>query len=227
MTPRWGLTDAAVAVLVAYGLALPLSALVSDPRHPTLNEQVLLTLPLWILAIGVPIWATMTKGNGPAADLGLRIRPLDVPLGLICGVAAQYLVGWGYELLTSDETVRRLSGPAETMGSFATSTWSKVLLIVTTVIVAPVAEELLYRGLVLRSIERRLGVSSPRFATAGAVIITALVFAAMHFQPLQFVGLACFGLLCGALVVRTGRLAPAMAAHVAFNATAIAHLHIW
>lgn len=227
--PRWGVGDAVLAVFLAYGISSMVFLAIGSPKTATIAQNCLLTLPFWILAIAVPIWATVTKGNGPAVDLGLRIRPLDVLIGAGLGVFAQYAVGWGYQLVTSDATVQKLSKPAETLASSASDSWGKVLLVVTTVLVAPIAEELLYRGLLLRSLERRFAAVGAKRVVAwvGAIVLTGLVFAAMHFQALQFVGLALFGMMCGALAVTTGRLAPAMAAHIAFNATAVAHLHIW
>lgn len=227
--PRWGVGDAVLAVFVSYGISSIVFLAIGSPKSTTISQNCLLTLPFWILAIAVPIWATVTKGNGPAVDLGLRIRPLDVLIGAGLGVFAQYAVGWGYQLVTSDEMVRKLSKPAETLAASAADSWGKVLLVVTTVVVAPIAEELLYRGLLLRSLERRFSSAgaSRVVAVGGAVVLTGLVFALMHFQVLQFAGLALFGILCGSLAVKTGRLAPAMAAHIAFNATAVAHLHLW
>ena len=177
-------------------------------------------MPLWICGIGVPIWATTTKGNGPRVDLGLSIRPIDVPLGLGCGALAQIVIPWCYRWFVSPSTLRELNGPARELGKYATTPGGKVLLVVTAVIIAPVAEEILYRGLVLRSLERLMPASA-------ALVVTAVVFAAMHFQPLQFLGLAAFGLVAGLLAQRTGRLGPAILAHIAFNAVAVAQLHIW
>lgn len=218
--PRWGLGDAIAAVVVAYSSAILLSSLVSDPNHLTLVEQSLLTLPLWICAIGVPVWATTTKGNGPRIDLGLELRPFDVPVGLLIGGIAQIVIPWTYRLLLSEPTWRELDAPARELGRHANSVGGKVLLVLTIVVVAPFAEELLYRGLVLAGLERRL----PSFA---ALVVCSVVFAAMHFQLLQFAGLAVFGMVLGALVQRTGRLGPAIFAHVGFNAVAVAQLNIW
>ena len=48
------------------------------------------------------------------------------------------------------------------------------------------------------------------------------MFAAVHLQLLQFPALVLIGLVLGWLTLRTGRLGPAIWAHVAFNATATA-----
>ncbi len=79
---------------------------------------------------------------------------------------------------------------------------------------APIVEELFFRGLVLRSLERRFG-------TVWAVVGSSAIFAATHFEPLQFIALFVFGLVAALLAVRTGRLGPSMFAHLAFNATTV------
>ncbi len=82
---------------------------------------------------------------------------------------------------------------------------------------APIVEELFFRGVLLRSL---LG----RMATPLAILATALLFALAHFEAVQFAGLAAFGVVLGVLAWRTGRLAPGIAAHAAFNASAVISL---
>jgi hypothetical protein len=54
-----------------------------------------------------------------------------------------------------------------------------------------------------------------------AIGLSAIVFALAHFEAVQFAGLALFGVLLAVLAWRTGRLAPSIGAHVAFNAAAV------
>jgi membrane protease YdiL (CAAX protease family) len=84
-------------------------------------------------------------------------------------------------------------------------------------VVAPVVEELFFRGLVLRSLERRVG-------TAWAVVGSAVAFGLAHFELLQLPALVGVGVVCGVLAVRTGRLGPGIFVHAAFNAVAVATL---
>jgi membrane protease YdiL (CAAX protease family) len=89
-----------------------------------------------------------------------------------------------------------------------------VLLVLLTVIGAPIVEELFFRGLLLRSLERRL--RAPL-----AIGVAALLFSLAHFQVLQFLALVIFGAIAGTLAHRAQRLGPAIWAHVAFNATTV------
>src|SRR3546814_13149860 len=79
------------------------------------------------------------------------------------------------------------------------------------VVVAPVVEELFFRGLLLGTVRERWG-------TFAAVIGSSVFFGATHFQPLQFAGLTAAGLVFAAAVVKTGRLGSAIEVHVGFNA---------
>src|SRR3546814_11865671 len=63
------------------------------------------------------------------------------------------------------------------------------------VLVAPVVEELFFRGLLLGTVRERWG-------TFAAVIGSSVFFGATHFQPLQFAGLTAAGLVFAAAVVK-------------------------
>jgi len=215
--PRWGLGDALVAYAMAFVGSLVLVAVVKDPSNPTMEESVLLNLPLWIFTIGFPLWATRTKGDGPVRDLRLTARWYDLPMGVAAGLAAQVALPFLYRIFVSERTLERLDDPARQLADSAGSTFAKVLFALTTVLVAPFAEELFYRGLVMRALERRTGIWP-------ALGITTVVFAALHFQGLQLVGLVVAGGVFGVLAVVTGRLGPAIAAHMAFNGLAVYQL---
>lgn len=76
-------------------------------------------------------------------------------------------------------------------------------------VLAPVCEELFFRGYLL-------GVFS-RYGRAGAAAATALLFAAAHGVTLSFPCQALFGLLLAALALRTGSVLAPLLAHMAYN----------
>jgi membrane protease YdiL (CAAX protease family) len=82
------------------------------------------------------------------------------------------------------------------------------------VIVAPLVEELLFRGLLLRSLARRT-------STVAAVVISAAAFAAVHLlDPSAAPALApllLVGLVAAIRTVRTGDLSQAILLHGGFN----------
>ncbi len=85
------------------------------------------------------------------------------------------------------------------------------VLFVLVVFGAPVFEELLYRGLLQRPL-------LDRFPAPAVVVGVAAVFAIMHFRPVEYPGLFVAGLIFGLCAWRTGRLGPAIFAHIGFNA---------
>lgn len=84
--------------------------------------------------------------------------------------------------------------------------------IFTSIILAPVAEELLFRGILLRELSR----VSTRFA----IIFSALMFGLMHSNPYQFILGTLIGMVLGYFTVKSRSLVPAIVGHVAVNTMA-------
>jgi len=84
--------------------------------------------------------------------------------------------------------------------------WALVALAVA----APLVEELLFRGLILRGLLGRH--SAPR-----AILAAAVLFGAIHLNPWQGVPAVVVGVLLGWFYVRTRSLLPAMLGHAAMN----------
>ncbi len=224
--PRWGVADVLVAFFVAqvasvigvvvYASAKGISADEFTTDSLSIGEVALLQVPLWMGLLGMPLLSTWRRGNGPVRDLGLRSTLRDAPIGLAIGVLCQFvlvpLVTLPVFLLT-DVDQDELEAPARELTDKATGLGVLVLVLVV-VVGAPIAEEVFYRGLLQRTMARRL----PTWPT---LIITALLFGASHFQALQFPALAAFGLVLGVIAHRTGRLGMNIWAHVGFNATTV------
>lgn len=81
------------------------------------------------------------------------------------------------------------------------------------VLIAPVVEELLLRGIVLRGF---LG----RYRPGTAIALSALIFAVMHLNPYQLASALVIGLVLGWVFYRTGSLWPCIFGHALFNGQA-------
>lgn len=77
-------------------------------------------------------------------------------------------------------------------------------------LLAPLGEEVLFRGYLLRVFRARYG------ATA-ALLLTSGIFAAMHLNPASFLALLALGLLFGLLRMASGSLVPALVGHAVQN----------
>ena len=176
---------------------------------------------LWLGLLGVPVVVTHTKGNGLVADLGLSARLEDAWKGGLIGVVVQFpllpLLYWPV-LEALNKSSGDLEGPARELTDRATDPLGVVLLILIVGVGAPIIEEIFYRGLLQRSLLKR---GLPAWA---AITATSLIFGMSHLQLLQLPGLALAGAVFGVLAQRSGRLGPAITAHVGFNMVTVVAL---
>ena len=89
---------------------------------------------------------------------------------------------------------------------------SIVVAVIYTVILAPICEELIFRGLMLSALSRIL----PKWAS---VLAVAVIFGLIHSFPIGFIYAFSLGLLLGWLYFYTGSLVPCIIAHALFNAS--------
>lgn len=223
--PRWGVGDAAMAIAVGIVLQVTAASIylaatkrgAGEGNDLSLAAVALLEIPLWVGLLGIPWWATRTKGKGLVADLGLRQRRTDPPIGFGLGVLVQAVVVpllylpffWllpSFDSELVERPARELTDKADGLGV--------VLLVLIVVLAAPVIEEICYRGLLMRALTARYG---PTWGLAGS----STIFAASHFQVVQFPALLVFGLVAGYLAQRTGRLGLSIWLHVGFNAWSV------
>ena len=110
-----------------------------------------------------------------------------------------------------------LSGLPENDAAFreawGTDRISSGLLFLWGVVLAPVLEELFFRGILLRKIERAAG-------TVPAVLITSLLFGLYHGNLSQGIAAAAAGLALGLAYVRTDALLVSVVMHAAVNTAA-------
>jgi membrane protease YdiL (CAAX protease family) len=223
----WGIGDVGIGLAVVLlaeivGVSLLIAVLgidTTDIDQLPLWQTAVLQVPLWLGLLGVPWWASRTKGTGSLdRDFGLRARWVDVPVGVLGGLVGQVVVvGLVLAPLTKALGIHNGGETAQELVDRAHDVVGVVLLVLIVVIGAALFEELFYRGLVLRAIQRRYG---DRVAIAGS----SLLFAVMHFQPADTIALTGTGVVFAVLAVRSGRLGPSICAHMAFNALAVISL---
>ncbi|MFO0837607.1 MAG: CPBP family intramembrane glutamic endopeptidase [Phycisphaerae bacterium] len=99
--------------------------------------------------------------------------------------------------------------------------WGVLQLSMLAVFVAPLAEELLFRGLLLEGLRASLaGLAWP------AIVVSALSFGAIHSPPETILPMITFGLILGLLRIRSGSLTACVCAHMLFNARTILYVTV-
>jgi len=87
-----------------------------------------------------------------------------------------------------------------------------VAKLIALVVIAPIAEEMLFRGLIFREFARR-------YSMRHAIFGSAALFALFHLNPWQAVVAFPVGVLAAWLVLRTGSIIPGILLHAALNFT--------
>lgn len=176
--------------------------------------------------IGAIFYLVKTKQRS-FADLGFDVRPSD---------ARFILLGFGLQIaltLLLEPLMRELvpDGNPQALGpilSEVSGTAAKLLFVLAIALLAPVAEELLFRGMLTYTLAARKGsvfgllVGSLVFAVLHATSLSgdnaeAIVKAAVVTLPALFV----VGLVLGSIALRFKRLGPSIFTHVGFNAVAV------
>lgn len=146
-------------------------------------------------------------------DSGAMFSTRNVTVGLLgrcvlmafafhaVGILLEYgvdfvLYGIGYEVTSFDYEIKNDAATA-------------LVDIISSVIAAPIAEEMFFRGVVLKQTSR----VSARFG----IIFSALMFGLMHGNPYQFVMATVIGLYFGYITVKTDSLIPSIVCHTAIN----------
>jgi uncharacterized protein len=180
-------------------------------------------LGLWIGFIGAPWLASWTQGTRNfVRDLGVRFRVIDL-VGIAIGVGGQLLVAIMYAPFQHD--IKNFNGPSQKLTG-ASHGAGFIVIAVATVLLAPVMEELFFRGLLLKALVRlftplRVAGGARVAGVVLAVIVDGLLFGLAHGEWVQLAGLAVFGMILATVSYRTGRLGMNMVAHASFNLVAI------
>lgn len=226
----WGLAGwlwplVALVVIIVAGNVLAATVV---PRHGTGRTVVgiLLTVGGELLLLAVLLAfgrAIAARDGGWRAAFGLdRIRGRDwVPWlwGLALCYAGRTAVGIVAAALTDGRAAREASNLSighPTVATVAT-------LAVTVCVLAPIAEELMFRGLLLRTFMRRMSFWP-------AAVLSTVLFGVFHTYEVSTVEgavtlavtVGVLGLVNSYLVRITGRLVPGMMVHASFNALALA-----
>jgi len=180
------------------------------------------------LPITVPVLASSVLGSLAALALGLLAgrRPLRSTLRLDrhtgAGWSALAPILLGAFVLTTQvvSLTHRVWPPPpfflhlmEQIGEPSSSS-ERLLTLLLAGVMGPVAEELLFRGLILQGL-------SGRYGERTGIILSALLFSVYHLNPWQGVAALQLGLLLGWLTCRSGRIGYAIALHCGNNLIAL------
>lgn len=168
------------------------------------------------VTLGLLFYMSRSRGTGTwDLDFGFRFQASDWK-GLLYGMLLQVAVT--LLILVPLAALLGLEDPPQQdvadIAGDASSLAGRIAVLVVLVVVAPVTEELLFRGVLLSRLTRAMSPWS-------AVAVSALVFAGIHLidpdAAFVAVGLFVIGLVLGWQALRTGRLGLSILTHAGVN----------
>jgi membrane protease YdiL (CAAX protease family) len=236
----WTFVDVFVGLGAVLLIATTLSAVIRLTGVELGSAALLVSaLPVWIGLLGTAVWACRRHGTGDLiADLALRVRWIDLLIGLGAGLGLRFAIGI-WTIICTRLTGQLPEGNLQDVlggGGLGRGAWL-VINALAIGLVGPVIEEIFFRGVGLRGALAGLlhrsatdiRLADPRRRARIAIAATAAVFALLHVSEIDdavsalvlLPGLFAAGVVLGWLTVRTGRLGPAIVTHVVFNAVAV------
>lgn len=212
--PTWGDMLAVVGIYllatVATSIVMAIVAAVSGGAE-SLTERMSsgpmsalsYALSMALTIIGALVYRKLRRGKGKVFRLSMRgFNPMLILWGfvlvLITGIVIEPVLN-----LFPESFLDLLNQ----MG--ANGGWSVLML----AILAPVMEEVLFRGILLESVREK-------YSSGRAIVVSALMFGVIHVIPQQVVNAFVIGLILGFIYVRTDSLWPVIIIHALNNAMA-------
>ncbi len=189
------------------------------PEGPELIFGLVVTIVLQLTVFALSLLPLLIAGRpfrrllGPTRSTGL-MWAIGLGVGIVT-VIVTYTVNAVFVLSFGDgEAVEQEVLDIALAGGAAT-----VLAILLAVVLAPITEEIVFRGVLFRALDHRFGMWP-------AAVLSSAVFAVIHFevlfsQPLALVGLFTVGILLAIAYHRTGSLLVPILGHAVFNAVSV------
>ena len=171
----------------------------------------LMLLTVWFFAV--------RPRDGRWALLGFRrVKPISTTIIVVFGVAIAQTAVIGYTLLVQQLGIDFLI-PSDLTPEWADEPGFFAIMAISAVIVAPLVEEIFFRGFMYQAMRRTM-------AILPAALLTSLVFGIAHIDPAIIIPIALVGMILLGIYRWTGNLWSSIITHAGFNAVTVAALAI-
>ncbi len=190
--------------LLSVAILVPLVSISRQPTYFALAAS-LSSLAAYLIAVArwrrAPLSQTIPFRFVPAAVL---LTVALMATGWICVEVSlfqwvQNLIPLLYQKLARLETSHQDDHP--------------LVLILAIALLAPIGEELFFRGLLLSRMQRR-------YSAGVSLALVSIIFTLLHPNPLKWPTILCFAMFAGWLRLRTGSLLPPIVLHIVNNTIA-------
>lgn len=218
---RWTLSFGLGVFLLAYlaylGFSLSFNhGLDLFASQPSAEGGPLMSMPVFITLDGltrflpalIALALLFRRARHAISRLGIS-GPLDGKM-VLGGFAMLQILDFGLRMVIDPTANPDPTGGLSTMELGA---WGLVFGVVSACLAAPIAEEILYRGVLFRSLDNRLPLSV-------AVVVSSIVFALVHFYTIpSLIMVASVGAICALSYSASRSLLTAIVLHALYNAS--------
>lgn len=151
--------------------------------------------------------------------VGLRPVRLGTLVGLtVFSVFAARLAAIAWSIMASTLHLQLPGGATDITRVFGPSAMGVAVTVLVAIVVGPIVEEIVFRGVAFAQLERVQGM-------AGGIIGSSVLFGLLHVNPLELIPLMFAGALFAWVFQSSRSLWTAIAAHAAFNSIAVVALY--
>ena len=201
------------AIIIGAGFVSLLKVLLPNVDSTNIS---LLSMLVSTLMIGLPVIVYLHI-NGLSFSKRLRLNKISKNT-----FVSIIIISIGFIVIIDelDRIVYALFGSPDFLSELVeqlkiTSIYSGALIILTTIIVAPLVEELLFRGFLQKVLEESWE------DITKAILVTSLFFALVHLNPYWIVQIYLLGMILGYLSWRTNSIIPGIILHGLNNGFAV------
>jgi len=214
---REGIFVAALGIITGLFLSALVAAIIRPHAGSLTDDQrnvlTLAVTALIELSLGVWVWMWVRiRHRRGLKALGFRFRPADVGAGLLAafvGLIAANIVTQIYISITQRITHHTYHQPKQ-LPSHLHGAGQLSLAFVAVVVIAPIAEELFFRGFLYQALRKWLGASR-------GIVFSAAIFAMAHFSPVLIFAIFPLGVVLGFVFDRRGSVVASITTHMTYN----------
>lgn len=217
MNVRWGVSEVLTVLIARIIVVFILSRLVL-PYLPGISQNMLNILDRLIL-IGLTLFFAYKSGS--VKDLGLNRQDFgkNILFGLAGGIFIFTVTTGLQQLFVAVLEADINTNPLVAMAAQAKTFSELAAPLFVSGIMAPLAEEIYYRGFALPVFIKRWGVIA-------GVVISGLFFSVMHLSTVWFIEIALVGMALSLMYYWTGSLLPGIIAHGFVNSARLITVYI-
>lgn len=191
--------------VIVFVMFVTQSVLGADSKNYMIRQIIatLVALPVVYFGFYKQSYPGMDRTKNQKADIrGLILNSAQIILvAACCGIALN-------NILSMSPLISMSEGFAQANEDFYAGTFLQE--IIGSVILTPILEEMVYRGVIFNRLKRYLGIIP-------AILLSSLIFGFMHFNIVQFVYAFVLGIMLAVFMEKSGHVYGAMVGHMTVN----------